>query len=122
MKLTKNFTLEEFNCNDGTPVPVELYDNVQLLAKQLQVIRDEIKQPLKILSGYRSPAWNKKVGGKPKSYHMKAMAADLTVKDMRPADLRKVILRLIREKKIIDGGVGAYPGFTHYDVGPSRRW
>ena len=122
MKLTKNFQLSEFNCNDGTPVPEKLVPNVMELAINLQVIRDEIGEGMTILSGYRSPAWNKKVGGKPGSYHMKAMAADLSVKGLTPKKLHTVILKLIKEQKIKDGGLGLYPGFVHYDIGPSRRW
>ena len=122
MKLTKNFQLSEFNCNDGTAVPEKLVPNVMELAINLQVIRDEIGEGITILSGYRSPAWNKKVGGKPGSYHMKAMAADLSVKGLTPKKLHTVILKLIKEQKIKDGGLGLYPGFVHYDIGPSRRW
>ncbi len=120
--MTKNFQLSEFNCNDGTPVPEKLVPNVQELANNLQVIRDTIGEGITILSGYRSPAWNKKVGGKPQSYHMKAMAADLSVKGMTPKKLHSTILKLIKEGKIKDGGLGLYPGFVHYDIGPSRRW
>jgi uncharacterized protein YcbK (DUF882 family) len=123
MQLTKNFSLGEFACKDGTPVPPEYIPNVKKLAENLQVIRDNINRPIQILSGYRSPAWNKKVGGKTKSYHMKAMAGDLAVKDMTPKQLHKVIMKLIDEGKIKNGGVGLYPGFVHYDVGPAnRRW
>ena len=43
MKLEENFSLSEFRCKDGTEVPDELLDNVRLLAKNLQVLRDERK-------------------------------------------------------------------------------
>jgi uncharacterized protein YcbK (DUF882 family) len=121
--MTKNFQLSEFDCNDGTPVPIELQDNVELLAQNLQVLRDELGEPLTILSGYRSPAWNKKVGGKKASYHMKAMASDLTCKSKTPKQLHAIIERLIAEKKMKQGGLGLYPGFVHYDVrGFKARW
>jgi uncharacterized protein YcbK (DUF882 family) len=123
MQLTTNFSLGEFACKDGSQVPNDLLSNIKTLAQNLQVIRDTIGQPIQILSGYRSPEWNKKVGGKPKSYHMKAMAGDLAVKGMTPKQLHKVILKLIDEKKIKNGGLGLYAGFVHYDVGPAnRRW
>lgn len=121
--MTKNFSIHEFACKDGSPVPEELIPNVQELANQLQVIRDYIGEPLQILSGYRSPAHNKKVGGKKASYHMKAMAADLTCKSLTPKKLHSLILTLISQKKIKNGGLGLYPGFVHYDIGPAnRRW
>ena len=121
--MTKNFQLSEFACNDGTQVPAELFGNVELLAKNLQVLRDELGEPLTILSGYRSPAWNAKVGGKKSSYHMKAMAADLTCKSKTPKQLHAVIEKLIAAKKMKQGGLGLYPGFVHYDVrGTKARW
>jgi uncharacterized protein YcbK (DUF882 family) len=123
MQLTKNFQLSEFSCHDGTPVPSGLIGNVQLLANNLQVLRDDIGRGVTILSGYRTPSWNKKVGGKPQSFHMKAMAGDLTVKGMTPRQLHARIEKLIAAGKMKAGGLGLYPGFVHYDVrGRNARW
>lgn len=123
IKLTKNFYQEEFNCHDGTPVPALLAPNIKELAENLQVLRDDLGQPLQILSGYRSPAWNLKVGGKPNSYHKKGMAADLTTKDVTPRQLHARILKLIKAGKMKEGGLGLYPGFVHYDIrGTAARW
>lgn len=123
MQLTSNFHLSEFACKDGTPVPKELIPNVQVLANNLQVLRDHLGEPIHINSGYRSPAHNAKVGGKKNSYHMKAMAADITCKSKTPKQLAAVIEKLIAAKKMKQGGVGIYPGFVHYDVRGSRaRW
>ena len=123
MQLTKNFNLMEFACHDGTPVPKDLIPNCQILANNLQVIRDEIDCPLFILSGYRTESHNAKIGGEKNSFHKKAMAADITCKKYTPAGLRQIILRLIKEGKIINGGLGSYGTFTHYDVrGKAARW
>jgi uncharacterized protein YcbK (DUF882 family) len=122
MKLTKSFVLSEFNCNDGTPVPPELVPNVIELSKQLQALRDDIGEPLTILSGFRTVAWNARVGGKVKSQHLYARAADLTCKSLKPRELKARIEKLIKAKKMKDGGIGLYPGFVHYDIGPARRW
>ena len=40
MKLSKNFSLSEFDCNDGSVTPDNIIVNLQLLAEQLQVLRD----------------------------------------------------------------------------------
>jgi uncharacterized protein YcbK (DUF882 family) len=123
MKLTKNFFISEFSCNDSTPVPDRLAANVLELSQNLQVLRDEIGEPLTILSGYRTPSWNKRVGGKPNSYHMKAMAADLTTKSFTPKQLHAKIEKLIKAGKMKQGGLGLYPGFVHYDIrGTLARW
>lgn len=123
MQLTENFALHEFRCNDGTDVPDEYMDNVQLLADNLQIIRNEINQPMILVSGYRSPEYNKSIGSRPTSQHRLAKAADIVVKDMTPKQVWEVIIRLIKEKKIHSGGVGLYTTFVHYDVrGRNARW
>lgn len=122
MKLTKSFQLSEFACNDGTQVPEILIPNVKELAKNLQVLRDEIGESLTINSGYRSPSWNKKIGGVKSSMHLKAMASDLVCKSLTPKQLKAVIEKLIKEGKMKNGGIGLYPSFVHYDIGDARRW
>lgn len=123
MKLTKNFDLEEFHCRDGTKVPAELMPNVRELADNLQALRDEIGEPVHINSAYRHAAYNKKIGGVPSSQHIKAKASDITAKSYTPKQLAAVIERLIKAGRMRQGGIGIYPGFTHYDVrGTKARW
>ncbi len=122
MQLTRNFNLIEFACKDGTPVPEKLVPNVKALAEQLQVIRDEIGEPIHILSGYRTPSHNTSVGGAKASQHLQAKAGDLTTKKYSPKELHTKIERLIKAGKLKNGGLGLYRGFVHYDIGPVRRW
>lgn len=124
MKLTKDFHLSEFDCKDGTPVPDEYFDNVFELAVNLQVLREEIDEPVFISgSGYRTKSHNKKVGGAKNSQHLVAKAADISVKSKTPKELAEVIEKLISEKKMKQGGIGIYPGFVHYDIrGTKARW
>lgn len=123
MQLTKNFDLAEFACKDGSHVPFDLIPNVQLLASNLQVLRDYLDEVVHINSGYRTETYNEKVGGKKNSYHLKAMAGDLTCKSKTPKQLAAIIEKLIAEKKMRQGGIGIYPGFLHYDVrGTKARW
>jgi uncharacterized protein YcbK (DUF882 family) len=123
MQLTENFNLEEWRCKDGTPVPDNLVCNVQKLAENLQVLRDYLGEPIRLNSGYRTPAYNRKIGGAPKSQHTLGKAADITVKSKTPKQLKAVIEKLIKEGKMHNGGVGLYSGFIHYDVRPQpSRW
>lgn len=123
MQLTPNFHLVEFMCKDGSPVPTNLIPNVKLLAQNLQVLRDHLKEPVRILSGYRTPSHNKKIGGAKASQHLQAKAGDLTVKSKTPKQLAAVIEKLIAEKKMKQGGLGIYKGFVHYDVRNGKaRW
>lgn len=125
MKLTENFNLDEFHCNDGTPVPNEYMENVLKLANNLQVLRDEIKTSITVISGYRTPEYNsrKDVGGKKASKHLIAQAADIVTRVHTPQQLAFIIERLIKDKKMKQGGIGIYPSFIHYDVrGTKARW
>jgi len=123
MKLTENFALSEFRCKDGSDVPEELLDNVKLLAENLQKLRDRLGVPIRIVSGYRSPEYNKKCGGVKSSQHLLATAADIRAKNHASSDLQGIIIGMIKDGELHQGGVGVYPTFVHYDVrGRAARW
>ena len=123
MKLTKNFRLQEFQCKSGTDMPLEVLENIKILADQLQVLRDHIGRPITITSGYRSPEHNKKVGGAKASKHVLGMAADFKVEGLTPATVIKDIEVLIMTNQMLEGGIGIYPSWTHYDHrGTKARW
>lgn len=119
---TKSFTLSEFYCKDGTPVPVNKYGNIYLLMKNLQILRDEIGVPIHINSGYRTVIYNKKIGGVPHSMHIECKAADIVAIGWTATRLHNKIVELISLGKMKEGGLGKYPNFVHYDVGSPRRW
>lgn len=123
MKLTENFSLSEFKCpREGMPEG-EILDHTKELAENLQVLRDEIGLPIRIISAYRSPDYNKSIGGAERSQHMYGKASDIKVKGMEPVEVHKVVLRLISEGKMKQGGVGLYETFVHYDIrGTRARW
>jgi uncharacterized protein YcbK (DUF882 family) len=123
LKLTENFNLSEFQSKDGSPMPDEVFYNIQKLANQLQTLRDYICYPIIINSGYRSPAHNKAVGGVENSYHTLGMACDIRVAQMHPIYVKEAIEFLISEGSILQGGLGLYDTFVHYDFRGKRvRW
>ena len=123
MKLTEHFDLTEFSCHDGSQVPQLLIANARRLAENLEVLRAELALPIHVMSGYRTEAYNRKCGGAKASKHLTAEAADVQVGGIKPSTVHAVILRLIGEGKMHDGGVGSYIGFTHYDVRVGgKRW
>jgi uncharacterized protein YcbK (DUF882 family) len=122
-QLTPNFHIREFKCNDGSKVPEALEANVRLLATQLQALRDHIGIPIHLNSAYRTEAYNASIGGSPKSQHKLAKASDLTTQKYTPKQLATIIKKLIKEGKMMQGGVGIYPSFVHYDCrGTEARW
>lgn len=121
---SSNFSVTEFDCNDGTPVPEEYYTNLQELMSNLEVLRAELDgNSITVNSGYRSPSYNESVGGASNSQHKYAKAADIVVSGYSPGLVHTTIARLIREGKMKQGGLGRYNTFTHYDVrGSQARW
>lgn len=111
-KLSANFTVREFACNDGSDTVKIDTDNVI----QLQKIRDHFNKSIKITSGYRTPSYNKKIGGASSSYHTKGMAADIVVSGV---DSIKVAMYA---EDIGCRGVIWYPlkKFTHIDTRPNK--
>ena len=123
MRLTKNFSLSEFDCKDGTEMPSELLTNVLELAENLQVLRDFVGVPIRINSAYRSLQHNSKIGGSTNSQHLFGKAADIVVKGKTPSQVATMIKLLILEGKMKQGGIGVYDNFTHYDIrGHKARW
>jgi len=123
MKLTKNFTREEFDSKDGSTMPADVLHNIQKVANQLQALRDVLGRSITINSGYRSPAHNKRIGGVRNSQHVKGTAADIVVSGMKPKDVAKAIETLISSGDMLQGGIGVYPTFVHYDIRKTRaRW
>lgn len=122
MKLTPHFLLSELACHDGTPVPEKYIANAKAICQRAEVLRAAIGSPLIVVSGYRSPAYNRRIGGAKGSYHMKGCALDLVSREVTATVLRETYLWLIKEGKVHDGGVGTYPNFVHIDIGPARRW
>ena len=121
--MTKNFKLEEFACKSGAPMPLSVRANVERLAKNLQVLRDELGKSITITSGYRSPEHNRKIGGAQFSRHVVGDGADFKVAGMKPKEVAEVIERLILEGKMEQGGLKAYATWVHYDcAGTKRRW
>jgi len=123
MRLTKNFSLSEFDCKDGTEMPSELLTNVLELAESLQELREILNSPIRINSAYRSLQHNSKIGGSTNSQHLFGKAADIVVKGKTPSQVATMIKLLILEGKMKQGGIGVYDNFTHYDIrGHKARW
>ena len=81
--LSPNFKSTEFDCHGNGCCSTTQID--EKLIEYAQNIRNHFNKPVTISSGYRCPVHNKNVGGATGSRHGKGQAADIIVKDTKPA-------------------------------------
>lgn len=121
IRLTPHFLLSELRCHDGTDIPAKYMDNAIAICRRAEVLRTEVG-PLFVTSGYRTAAWNKRVGGAKGSLHMTASALDLTSRLVPAKELHRIYLKLIKDGQVSDGGLGLYKNWIHIDIWKPRRW
>ncbi len=137
MKLTENFELKEFIVSrfyneeqqervlsDFESNKTELLPNIQKLANQLQVLRDYFDSPIIINIAYRPKWYELEKGRSGNSKHVLGLAADFNVKGKSTQEVREAIETLISKGDMLQGGLGKYSTFVHYDCfnGGKRRW
>jgi zinc D-Ala-D-Ala carboxypeptidase len=108
-----NFSPRELACKGSGQL---LVDDTALDA--LQRLRDDLGRPLIVVSAYRSPSHNRKVGGAQFSKHMEGHAFDIRMDNHNPYEFE------LAAKNAGFRGFGYYPksGFMHIDMGPPRTW
>lgn len=91
--------------------------------KMIDKMVTRIGAPLReITSAYRSPRYNRAVGGKSKSYHMQNMATDIQFRGISPYHVAYVAKQM-RTQGYFKGGIGRYSGFVHVDTrGTNVDW
>ena len=128
MKLSPNFTLEEFThsntaaragiSNEPTP---QILARLKIVAASLEQVRALLRRPITITSGYRSPALNDLVpGSSDTSAHTQGYAADFKVQGLTPLQVCQAIQKagLKYDQLILE-----YPpsGWTHISIDPRMR-
>jgi hypothetical protein len=131
-----HFTIEELCASDtakargisNKPNTEQIINLVYLAANVLEPLRVAMNEPIKIGSGFRSPALNKAVGGVGNSQHMKGQAADLCIDGN--IEKGKRWFNYIRQHLPFDqliwehnakGSYWVHVSFVHPDFGRNRR-
>lgn len=104
----EHFKVKEFACKDGSQV-VFIDDYLIFI---LELFRNQVKKPVHINSGYRTPERNKAVGGAKYSYHMRGMAADIRVEGMTAKEIANKLNKIIPN----ECGIIAYKNWVHLDT------
>ena len=104
--------------------PVSLWPNILPTLKQADALRHFFGAPLRILSAYRTPEYNKSIDGASRSFHTKFMALDLTPVKNTPDEIHRLkgCVEVLIKRGLLDGGVGRYQWGVHLDCGPRRDW
>jgi hypothetical protein len=123
---TPNLSWDELACHDGTPYPKQWRASRAVpLAAEFEAIRAACgDRPIRILSAYRTPEQNRKVGGARLSQHVEGRALDLRTPDrIALEEFWLIVNRVARERGVIHG-LGLYPTFVHIDIRPGRvvKW
>ena len=129
MDISDNFRSQEFQQPARHGFQVEAYPEAWIderlipLCEALEAIRAAFRKPIRVLSGFRSAAYNAKIGGAKRSQHVQGRAADITIRGIPAQDLHDKILQLHKEKRIKISGLGLYieANFVHVDVRPTKR-
>jgi len=138
MKLTENFKLSEFLesefftfeqqemvLSDFEKNKYFLLPNIQRLANNLQVLRDYFNATININIAFRPKWYELSKGRSGNSKHTLGIAADFNVKGKATKEVREAIESLITKGEMLQGGIGKYNNFIHYDFsayGKKRRW
>tara|TARA_R100000654_G_scaffold35133_3_gene60536 strand:+ start:8042 stop:8488 length:447 start_codon:yes stop_codon:yes gene_type:complete len=113
LKMAKTINLKYFKLSEFDS-PDELGSGSKMDKKFLEKLdyaRHNAGIPFKINSGYRTKAWNSKVGGRVGSSHKKGIAADIGYNGSRD---RYIIVKSLMEVGITRIGIGK--SFIHCDV------
>lgn len=113
-----NHLLRDHRSGEIIAMDPSLFDLLYEMQQQLGA-----RQPIQVISGYRSPATNAKLqrqtsGVATKSLHMLGKAIDIRMENIDSKIIKDAAIAMQR------GGVGYYPesDFVHIDTGRVRYW
>ncbi|WP_432408573.1 D-Ala-D-Ala carboxypeptidase family metallohydrolase [Wukongibacter sp. M2B1] len=129
-QITENFNISEFKCraNGEVLINAAVIDHIQ----RLQILREWYNRAINVNSGYRTPEYNKKIGGATNSFHMQGIASDIALPQEFygfSKDRQNEFLSNIKNKWLelckgvgLGGGVGFYDTFIHLDSRPKGNY
>ena len=122
-EFTRYFAAQRNGVKNSPPAQA-IWKRILPTLRIVDELRASFGKPCRILSSYRSPAYNKVVGGAPMSLHLGFNALDIAFDGVSP---QQVYDRLIEWRKAgkFTGGLGLYQssGFVHIDTrGSNATW
>lgn len=126
MSLSKSFTLAELTISQeaarsglpNKPTDAHIANLRSLCENILQPLRDRVKRPVIVSSGFRSPTVNRRIGGSQSSQHTKGQAVDFTIPGMEVAE---VVLLIRRMGLPYDQLIDEFSQWVHVSYSPRHR-
>jgi hypothetical protein len=89
--------------------------------QKFTIVCRRMGRTMTVNSAYRSPEYNRRIGGASRSMHMSALALDVSMAGLSDNDIRNFI-RIASQEGFL--GIAYYSGsnFTHIDLGSRRSW
>lgn len=121
-RLSKHFTVEEFDCHDGTKVRQRDYRGLTYLCAVFLEPMREKWGPVHVNSGFRTKSYNASIGGASQSYHVypehdgRDQAVDITCKRGNSRDWHRTANAIREKRRNGRGGLGLYSSFVHIDI------
>jgi putative chitinase len=113
-KISKYFTVKEVTQGDNRRIPKTqtVKNNIIVLARELDTIRELWGSPIEVTSWYRPPAINRAVGGVPNSQHILGSAVDVYPFNKDIFQFQTFLHKNWKGAL----GYGARKGFVHLDL------
>lgn len=120
---SKHLTWRELACKDGTGFPVLWVTRAYKLAAVFEAIRRACgDNPIVINSAYRTPTYNRKIGGARNSQHVEGRALDLRPPTGYSVDTFYRLIRSLAQTSVPEiRGIGKYKTFVHVDIRPGTH-
>ena len=118
-ELITSDTAARYNINNMPDIRA-LDSMLELIYYVLQPLREIIKKPMKITSGFRNSEVNRLVGGARNSQHLTGQAADFVIDGMTPA----AVIEIVKKSGIeFDQVINEYNKWTHisFNKGKNRK-
>ena len=108
-----DFSPEEIACRGDGKIQIN-----EAALDLLQALRTRLGVPLIVQSAYRSPDYNRQVGGAKYSMHLQGAAFDISMANHDPVKFEAAA------RAVGFTGFGFYPrqNFMHIDIGRARQW
>lgn len=128
MTLSEHFTLTEMTVSQeaarsglkNAPDALQIESLRRLCKNVLEPLRERVKRPVVVSSGFRSATVNRRIGGSARSQHCRGEAADFTIPGMSVEDVVALIRAMnLPFDQLIDE-FGAWVHVSHSRTGKQR--